>query len=196
MHPFGTDGLGRDVLSGVMYGARISLTLAFASVSLALLLGTLYGATAGMLGGVVDRVLMRFLDVALSIPRLLLLLSVTALWTSLELGALIVLLGATGWFDIARLVRGEVQSLGQREFVLAARATGVGRLRLLSRHLLPHLIPLLIVSASLNIAGAASNPELGQDPARRCRPARRALVVDALSRPCPHRSRSCLPHFG
>lgn len=152
LHPFGTDGLGRDVLSNVIYGARTSLSLAFASVSLALLLGTLYGAAAGMLGGVVDRVLMRFLDVALSIPRLLLLLAVTAFWNSLGLGALIVLLGATGWFDVARLVRGEVQSLEQREFVLAARATGVGRLRLLSRHLLPHLIPLLIVSATLNIA--------------------------------------------
>jgi len=152
LHPFGTDGFGRDVLTRVMYGAQVSLSLAFASVSLALLLGTCYGAIAGMMGGAVDKVLMRGLDIALSIPRLLLLLAVTAFWNALPLGALIVLLGATGWFDVARLVRGEIQSLTKREFVVAARATGVGRLRLLSRHLLPHLVPLLIVSATLNVA--------------------------------------------
>ena len=151
-YPFGTDGLGRDVLSRVLYGSRISLALAFSSVSLALVLGTLCGAVAGMLGGAIDKILMRGLDVALSIPRLLLLLAVTAFWNKLSLLALVVLLGTTGWFDVARLVRGEIQGLMQREYVLAARATGVGRLRLLARHLLPHLVPLLIVSATLNIA--------------------------------------------
>jgi peptide/nickel transport system permease protein len=146
-HPFGTDGLGR-----VIHGSRISLTLAFSAVSLALLLGSCYGAVAGMLGGAVDRWLMRLLDVALSIPRLLLLLAVTAFWGALPLWALIVLLGTTGWFDVARLVRGEVQALAQRDFILAARATGIPRIRVLGRHLLPHLIPLLIVSATLNVA--------------------------------------------
>ncbi|MEQ1690515.1 MAG: ABC transporter permease [Gemmatimonas sp.] len=152
-HPFGTDGYGRDVLSRVIYGSRISLTLAFAAVSLALLLGTCYGAVAGLLGGAVDRWLMRFLDVALSIPRLLLLLAVTAFWGALPLSALIILLGTTGWFDVARLVRGEVQALVRRDFILAAQATGVPRARLLGRHLVPHLVPLLVVSATLNVAG-------------------------------------------
>ena len=151
-HPFGTDGLGRDVLSRVIHGSRISLTLAFSAVSLALLLGACYGALAGLLGGAVDRWLMRLLDVALSIPRLLLLLSVTAFWGVLPLWALIVLLGTTGWFDVARLVRGEVQALAQRDFILAAQATGIPRFRVLGRHLLPHLVPLLIVSATLNVA--------------------------------------------
>jgi peptide/nickel transport system permease protein len=152
-HPFGTDGLGRDVLSRILFGSQISLSLAFASVSLSLLLGTSYGAIAGLLGGATDRWLMRGLDVALSIPRLLLLLAVTAFWENLPLRALIILLGTTGWFDIARLVRGEVQQLKQRDFVVAAQATGVRGVRVLRLHILPHLIPLLIVNATLSVAG-------------------------------------------
>lgn len=152
-HPFGTDGLGRDVLSQVLYGARVSLALAVAAVVLALLLGTLYGATAAAAGGWVDRWMMRLLDVAMSIPRLLLLLVVTAFFGALPLSALIVLLGTTGWFDVARLVRGEVQSLKHRDFVLAARATGVPVWRIMKRHLFPHLVPILVVSATLNVAG-------------------------------------------
>ncbi len=152
-HPFGTDGSGRDVLSRILFGSQISLSLAFASVSLSLVLGTSYGAIAGLLGGATDRWLMRGLDVALSIPRLLLLLAVTAFWEKLPLVALIILLGTTGWFDIARLVRGEVQQLRRRDFIIAAQATGVRGLRMLRLHILPHLIPLLIVNATLSVAG-------------------------------------------
>lgn len=152
-HPFGTDGFGRDVLSRVIYGARVSLTLAIAAVALALFLGSVYGALSAMAGGWVDRWMMRLLDVAMSIPRLLLLLVVTAFTGALPLITLVILLGTTGWFDVARLVRGEVQALLHRDFVLAAQATGVPVWRVLKRHLLPHLLPLLVVSATLNVAG-------------------------------------------
>lgn len=152
-HPFGTDSFGRDVLSRVIHGSQVSLALSIASVTLALILGTGYGALSGMVGGLADRLLMRMLDVALSIPRLLLLLAVSAFWQGLSLVALVVLLGTTGWFDVARLVRGEVQSLRQQEFMQAAVATGVPRLRVFLRHVLPHLIPLLVINASINVAG-------------------------------------------
>lgn len=152
-HPFGTDSNGRDVLTRVIYGSRVSLSLATAAVLLALVLGTCYGAIAGLVGGAVDRWLMRLLDIALSIPRLLLLLAVTAFWDNLPLTALIVLLGTTGWFDVARLVRGEVQTLMARDFMLSAQALGVRRPRMLLRHLLPHVAPVLIVSATINVAG-------------------------------------------
>ncbi len=153
-HPFGTDSFGRDVLSRVIHGSRVSLSLSVAAVSLALLLGTAYGALAGLIGGTVDRLLMRMLDVALAMPRLLLLLAVAAFFpTRLPLTAFILLLGCTGWFEVARLVRGEVQALMHRDFMLAARSLGVPRARQLWRHLLPHLFPILAVTATLNVAG-------------------------------------------
>ena len=152
-HPFGTDNFGRDVMTRVIYGARVSLAVAFSAALLALALGTAYGSIAGMIGGATDRWLMRALDIALSIPRLLLLLAITAFWSAkLPLAAFIIVLGATGWFDVARLVRGEVQTLVRRDFVLAAESGGVRRLRILWRHLLPHLVPVLVVSTTLNVA--------------------------------------------
>lgn len=151
-HPFGTDQVGRDVLTLVLYGARVSLSFAVGAVVVALTVGTAYGALAAMRGGLVDRVLMRALDVALALPRLLVLLAVTAFWGPLSLPSLVLLVGATGWFDIARLVRGDVQALLTRDFVVAARATGVPGVRLLLRHIVPHLVPTLAVTATLGVA--------------------------------------------
>lgn len=151
-HPFGTDSAGRDVLSRVLHGTRVSLGIALLSVLLSSTVGTLVGAISGWRGGATDMVCMRLLDVAMSVPRLLVLLCVAALWGALPLPGIVMLLGLTGWYDIARLVRGEVSALRSREFVLAARAGGLREARILWRHVIPHLWPTLAVTASLGIA--------------------------------------------
>lgn len=151
-HPFGTDPLSRDVLTRVLYGARVSLRVAGLSVLLALLVGTGYGALAALAGGTIDRVLMRTLDVLLALPRLLWLLAVTALWDGLPLSGLIVLLGLTSWYGVARIVRGEVQAQLKREYTVAARALGVRAPRFFVRQLLPQLVPVLAIWASIGVA--------------------------------------------
>lgn len=151
-HPFGTDTYSRDLLSRVIDGSRVSLALAAAAVTITLLVGTGYGALAAFAGGTVDRIMMRLLDVLLAIPRLLILLAVTALWDRLELSSLILLIGCTGWYDVARLVRAEAVGLLGRDFMLAAQAGGVGRFRMLVRHMMPHLLPVLAVSGTLGVA--------------------------------------------
>ncbi|WP_411281765.1 ABC transporter permease [Gemmatimonas sp.] len=152
-HPFGTDAVSRDVLSRVLDGGRVSLALAILSVSLSLVVATLYGALSTLVGGVVDTTMRRLLDVALSIPRLLVLLAVGALWGALSFPALVLLIGFTGWFDAARLITDELHALSTREFAVAARAMGVRGPRLLWRHLLPHLLPTLVITASFGVAG-------------------------------------------
>jgi peptide/nickel transport system permease protein len=152
-HPFGTDGVGRDVLSRVLDGARISLLLATLSVVLSLIVGTLYGALSTLAGGSVHAAMQRLIDVALAIPRLLLLLAIAALWGALSLPALILLVGLTGWFATARLVADDLAALRGREFTVAARALGVRPVRLLWRHLFPHLLPTLAINASFGVAG-------------------------------------------
>jgi peptide/nickel transport system permease protein len=151
-HPFGTDPLGRDVLSRMLHGARVSLTVAFLSVALSSLVGTTYGAAAGWIGGRVDTLCMRLLDVALAVPRLLVLLTVSAFWGTLPLGTLVLLLGLTGWYEVARLVRADVRGLRERDFVVAARAIGVREPRILWRHVVPHVWPTLVVTATLGVA--------------------------------------------
>jgi peptide/nickel transport system permease protein len=152
-HPFGTDLLSRDVLSRVIYGARTSLSVASASVILTLVVGTGFGALAALAGGMTDRVMMRLLDIALALPRILILLAILAIFPDgLSFWAFVLVIGGTGWYDLARMVRGEMHGLLKREFVLAAAATGVRRRRLFVHHLLPHLLPVLAVSATLGVA--------------------------------------------
>lgn len=151
-HPFGTDPFSRDVLSRVIYGARVSLGVATASVLLAVTLGAAWGAVAGFAGGALDAILMRGVDAVLSVPRVLLLIALVASTGPLSVGGIILLLGLTGWPLTSRLVRGEVRALRQREFVLAARATGVPEWRILVFHVLPGVVPQLLVAATLAFA--------------------------------------------
>jgi len=150
-HPFGTDPYSRDVLSRVLYGARLSLTIGILATFVSLTLGVAYGSIAGYLGGIVDAVMMRVLDALLSIPRLLLLLGVLVAWPHLSIGALILFLGVTGWFGLSRLVRGQVLALKHAEFVTAAQALGASRRRILWRHLLPNLVSPIAVAATLGV---------------------------------------------
>ena len=150
-HPFGTDEFSRDILTRVLYGTRVSLAVATLAMLVSAVIGTLYGLVAATAGGVADTVMMRVLDAMLSIPRVLLLIAVLALWFPVPLGVLILLLGGTGWFGVSRLVRAEALSMREREFVLAARSLGAGAPRIMFRHLLPNVMAPVIVSTTLGI---------------------------------------------
>jgi len=150
-HPFGTDRFSRDVLSRVLYGARVSLSVATLAMFVSAVIGTFYGLVAAVLGDAVDTILMRLLDAMLSIPRVLLLIAILALWNPVPLWMLILLLGFTGWFEVSRLVRAEALSVREREFVIAARSLGARRTRIMLRHLLPNVLAPVIVSTTLGI---------------------------------------------
>jgi peptide/nickel transport system permease protein len=151
-HPFGTDPYSRDVLSRVIYGARLSLTIGVLATIVSLTFGVAYGAIAGYAGGALDAVMMRVLDAFLSIPRLLLLIGVLVASPQFSIGALVVFLGLTGWFGLSRIVRGQVLALKHAEFVTAARALGASRRRILWRHLLPNIVSPIVVAATLGVA--------------------------------------------
>ncbi len=149
-HWFGTDDIGRDVLSRVLHGARLSLFVGLASAVVTLLLGVGVGVAAGWRGGWLDLLLMRATDALLSMPRLPLLMVAAAI---LEPGAaaLAVLVGATGWMETARVVRAEVLSLRERSFIEAVRASGAAEWRILARHLVPNAAPTIAVAATLAV---------------------------------------------
>jgi len=150
-HPLGTDQLGRDLYSRVLYGARIALFIGLCTVVLTALVGGLLGLVAGFFGGWPGAVLMRIADVQLSFPFVLFALTINAI-VGLGLRNIIVSLSAAGWVVYARVVRGEVLSVKQRDYVQAAAALGTGQARILFRHVLPNVAPSIIVVASLQFS--------------------------------------------
>jgi peptide/nickel transport system permease protein len=152
-HVLGTDELGRDELSRLIYGGRISLSVGIGAAVISAFLGILVGAVAGYYGGWVDTLLMRFVDLMLAFPAIFLLLILFAMYGS-SVMSVILFLGVFSWMWLARVIRGEFMSLKQRDFVEAARAIGVPDGTLIRRHLLPNVIAAIIVSTTLNIAYA------------------------------------------
>lgn len=152
-HLLGTDTLGRDVLSRIIFGARVSLLVGFVAVGIATLIGLLVGALAGYYGGLLDQILMRLVDLMLCFPTIFLILAVIAVLGP-SIWNIMAVIGLTGWMGVARLVRAEFLSLREREFVVAARALGASDARLIWRHLLPNALTPVMVSATLGVAGA------------------------------------------
>ncbi len=148
----GSDELGRDVLTRIVYGARVSLSVAALTVLIALTIGTLIGLLAGYYGGTVDNVLMRFVDIIIALPGLFILILI-ATFFSPNVVVLSIVIAVLSWTGISRLVRGEVMSVKGRDYVDAARAVGASNTRILWRHVLPNIINVMIVWASLTVGG-------------------------------------------
>lgn len=152
-HPLGTDNLGRDVLSRMLHGAWISLTVGFVAVGISVTIGLLIGSLAGYFGGWVDSVLMRFVDIMMTFPAFFLILTVIALLGP-GFWKVIIVIGLTSWTGMARFVRAEILSLRQRDFIQAARALGIPSHRIIIRHVLPNAMAPVLVAATLGVADA------------------------------------------
>ncbi len=163
VHPMGTDTLGRDVLTRIMYGGRISLSIGLLATVLGVTIGTVIGSLSGYYGGAVDNVLMRFTDLFISLPRIFMLIIMSLLLRTTDvpilsrnggIGGIVLILGLLSWTGVARLVRGQFLGLKNKEFVEAARTLGIGNLRIVFRHILPNTATPIIVAATLLVAGS------------------------------------------
>jgi len=153
LHLMGTDALGRDVFSRILFGGRVSLWVGFVAVGIATSIGLVLGLVSGYFGRLVDEIIMRGVDVMLCFPSFFLILAVIA-FLEPSLTNIMIVIGLTGWMGVARLVRAETLTIRERDYVLAARAAGAGPSRILFRHILPNAIGPVLVSATLGVAGA------------------------------------------
>ena len=152
-HIFGTDDLGRDVLSRMIYGTRVSLSVGFVAVSITVIIGTILGLLAGYSGKISDNIIMRFVDIMLCFPSFFLILMIIA-FLGPSIYNIMIVIGLTSWSGLARLVRGEVLSIKEREFIYSAEISGLSGMRIMFVHILPNVIGPIVVSATLGIAGA------------------------------------------
>ena len=152
-HLMGTDSLGRDIFSRIIYGTRISISIGLIAVGIATLIGLIAGSLAGFYGGIIDSLIMRFVDIMLCFPTFFVILAIVVILGP-SIYNIMIVIGLTSWMGSARLIRAEILSLKEREFIQAARVIGASNRRIITHHLIPNAIGPVLVNATLGIAGA------------------------------------------
>lgn len=152
-HIFGTDELGRDYFTRALYGTRLSILVGVCSMFVSIVIGTFVGAISGFIGGKVDKIIMRCIDMLMSIPMFFLILIANA-YLKPSIKNIIIIIGIFGWMGVARIVRAETLSLKEREYIMCSRSLGANNFYILRKHILPGVIPTILVAASIDIAGA------------------------------------------
>ncbi|MDO4554992.1 MAG: ABC transporter permease, partial [Lachnospiraceae bacterium] len=152
-HWFGTDALGRDLFARVWQGGRVSIIIGIVGAVVASVVGSIYGGIAAYFGGIVDDIMMRIVEILLSIPYLLIVILISIITDSKSLGTMLIALTLTGWCGIARLVRGQMMQLKSQEFILAANALGVHPMKIILKHMIPNTIGMIIVAITFDIPG-------------------------------------------